>query len=133
MNSGPERLSVRVTAVSGTGSPLRVPYIELVQVTDVCTVIPFGLYIHLPLSAEAVEIIYELPAHKRLQRPINVPQIHALAQHFVAVHVNKILWHVWQKGCKYLRELGPLLCRFNEFPGVVRQEPVCLCPHGLRE
>ena len=100
---------------------------------DVCPVVPFGLHIDLPLSAEAVEKVYELPAHKRLKRAINLAQIHSLAQHLVAVHVNKILRYGWQKGCKYPRQLRPLLGGRNELPGVLRQEPDVFAAHGLRE
>ena len=59
VNSGPVRDSNRVSAESGTMSPLVVPNVELADVFGAIAVVALGLDIHLPLAAEPVEVVDE--------------------------------------------------------------------------
>ena len=59
VNSGPERDSNLVSAESGTMSPRSVPHVELADVLGSIAVVALGLDIHLPLAAEAVEVVDE--------------------------------------------------------------------------
>jgi hypothetical protein len=49
------------------------------------------------LPPEAVEIVDEKTAHKRLQGLVDVPNGHALLNNFVAVHIHKLLGNACEK------------------------------------
>ncbi len=53
----------------------------------------FRLQEHAPLPAEAVELVHEQPAEKRLHRLIDVAERDALLQHLVAIDVGEQLRH----------------------------------------
>ena len=57
-------------------------------------VLAFGLQEHLPLPAEAVELVHDRAAEERLQRLVDVAERDALLQHLVAVDVGVDLRHV---------------------------------------
>ena len=56
------------------------------------------LDVDLPLPAEAVEVVHEDAAHEALQRLVDVGEVDALLEHFVAVDLDEDLRHVGQEG-----------------------------------
>src|SRR6266446_1550506 len=73
-----------------------VPDIKLTDVLGVCAVTAFCLNIDLPLPAKLVEIVDEVPTHKRLNGFVDIADAHTLLENSVPVHVHELLWHVRQ-------------------------------------
>ena len=85
VNSGPVRDSNLVSAESGTIVAGSVPHIELADVLELVAVLAFRLDIHLPLAAEAVEVVDERAAHERLNRSVDIVDVDTLLEHLVAI------------------------------------------------
>ena len=99
MNSGPGRDSNLVSAESGTISPVAVAHVELADILGPGPVVAFRLDVDLPLAAEAVEVVYEQPAHERLDGSIDIVQRHSLLEDFVSVDIHELLRHAGQERC----------------------------------
>ena len=80
------------------------------------------LHVDLPDAPEEVEIVHEDAAHKRLQRPVDRAQIHALLQRLVVVYIGKDLRDARNERRGQGRELGAGAGHFQEFVGVLGQE-----------
>src|SRR5260370_12605877 len=68
----------------------------------------FGLHVHLPGTAEIVEVVDEQPAHESLNGPVNIAEGHTLLQHFLPVELQELLRHARSKGRGYRANFGPL-------------------------
>ena len=70
-----------------------------VELSDVlrATIGALSLHIHLPLTAEAVEVIDERASHECLDSPINILYVDTLLQYFVAIDGDELLGHARQK------------------------------------
>ena len=75
-------------------SPSAVPDVELPDVLGPVAILALGLDIHLPLAAEAVEVVDERPSHERLNRSVDVLDVDPLLEHLVAIDVDELLRHV---------------------------------------
>ena len=87
---------------------------EQADVFRLRAVVALGLHEHLPLPAEAVEVVHEVAAHERLQRLADLREIDALREDLVAIDVDQDLRHRRQERAGGGRNLRPLAHRFEE-------------------
>ena len=99
-----------------------VAHVELPEVLQIRPVRRFGLHVHLPRTAEIVEVVDEQPAHESLNGPVNVADGHALLQHFVPVDIHELLRHARQKRGGDRANFGTLASGRQELVQVVCQE-----------
>src|SRR5262249_24928399 len=78
--------------------------------------------IHLPLAAEPVEVVDERSAHERLNRSIDVFDVHSLLQRLVALDRDELLRHVGQECRRKRREFRTLARGGNELVRVVGEK-----------
>ena len=73
--------------------PCSLLHVELAHVSAVGPVLALRLHVDLPLAAEAVEVVDEVAAHERLEGLVDLPEVDALLEHLVPVHVDVKLGH----------------------------------------
>ena len=76
-----------------------VPDVELAQIFGLGAEVTIGLDIHLPLQAEAIEIVDQRPAHKRLHRLVQAAQLDLLGHCLGVVHFYSDLGDAEQSRC----------------------------------
>src|SRR6185312_6957116 len=87
---------------------------ELSDVFAAGTKFLFGFDVHLPLAAEAVEIIHKIAAEECLQRLIYVRDVDALTLDFLAIDIGKSLRRIRQIGCGNIRKFLALARRSHK-------------------
>src|SRR5207245_10040841 len=76
---------------------LAVANVKLPHVFRLGSEFPLGFDIHLPLAAEAIEVIDEISAHESLDGPVDIVERHTQLQYLVPVHVAELLRHAAQR------------------------------------
>src|SRR4029077_14004310 len=102
--------------------PAAVAHIELPHVLQIRPVRRFRLHVHLPCTAEIVEVVDELPSHESLNGFVNIADGDTLLQHFFPVDIHELLRHAWQKGCADRANFGTLASGRQELVQVACQE-----------
>src|SRR5260221_8319796 len=87
---------------------LVVAHIELPEIFHIRPVRRFGLHVHLPRTAEIVEVVDKQSAHESLNRSVNIADGHTLLQHLLPVNLQELLRHARQKGGGYRTNFGTL-------------------------
>ena len=87
-----------------------------------------GLEEHLPLPAEAGEVVDVAAAEEGLERAVDVGERHPLLEHLVLVHLDEELRHRGREVGGDCLELGSLPRRGDELADVLRQELHRLSP-----
>ncbi len=93
-------------------------HIELPDFLCFVAVFSLRLDIDLPLAAKAIEVIDEVSAHKGLKGLVHLPQINALLEHFVPVHIDEDLRDAGQEGRRHPLQFGPLTRRLEKLVDV---------------
>src|SRR5262249_29299428 len=94
-----------------------VAHIELTYIFRFRSILAFGLDIYLPLPSESVEVVDKDSPHEGLNRTIYIVKGNSLFQHFVPVHVYKLLGNAGQKGgadIAYFRALSSRIKKRRE-------------------
>src|SRR6266404_5496143 len=115
---------------------LVVAHIELPEVFQIRPVRRFGLHVHLPRTAEIVEVVDEQPAHESLNGLVYIADLDTLLQHLIPVDFDELLGHARQKGGRYQANFGALASGRQELLQVARQKrdvpPGTIFEHELK-
>ena len=118
----PERALRLDERIHGHGLLVFVAEIKQPEVVEIRAVVALRLNIDLPLEAEAVEVIHEIPAEEGLHGLIGFGEIHALDHRLGFIHIEVDLRHIPQRGCEKAGELRASLRGGHEFLRVLRDD-----------
>src|SRR5690606_34512515 len=85
-----------------------IAHVELIGVFRLGAIDTVRLYIDLPLTAKAVEVVDENSTHVGLNRLVDIVYGDALLQRFLAIDTDEKLGYIRQKGCADPGNLGAL-------------------------
>ncbi len=97
-------------------------YVELADVFDVRARRALGLDVGLPLAAEAVEVVHQIPAHESLHGGVHVAELNLLLLDLLAIDIDVELRYLRIVGRDGRRNLGPVLQGAEKLIGVGGKE-----------
>ncbi len=116
--------------------PSVIAHVELSELRRVRPVRSLRFHVHLPGTAEIVEVVDKQPAHESLNSLVNIIDCHTLLEDLFLVHLHELLRHARQKGSAQRANFGTLASGRHKLGQIVGQElyvPSCtIFQHELK-